>query len=310
MNLKPAKSRSLVMVKGRLMDVQPFKVGDVEIPSIQRKPVKALGRTIDATLSDKVRKDELEEMINEDIKALKKSDLTGVMKVWAYEFMMLPRMGWRLMLYEIPMTWVERVEAKINSQLRMWLGISKNTTDVALFCPESPCALPLRSLSKEFKKIKTNATMQLIQSADESVSQNFKVNTSRKWKVSDAIGRAEGRIQMMKITGQTQSSRAGFGLFKKEEVPRPSTQAYRKAVTQLVGKEEDEKHFIKAVQQGVQGSWTKWQKIIRRDMSWNSMLTKSPRLINFALSHNIAQSINYINNSKLTTETERHPVCT
>ena len=49
------------------MDVQPFKVRNVEIPSIQVKPVKSLGRTIDATLSDKVRKEELEDMITEDI---------------------------------------------------------------------------------------------------------------------------------------------------------------------------------------------------------------------------------------------------
>ena len=241
MNLKAEKSRSLVMVHGRLMNVKPFAVKGVTIPSIQEKPVKSLGRIIDATLSDKLRKAELEASIEEDLKLLNKSQLTGVMKAWAYQFMVLPRIGWRLMLYEIPMSWVEKMEARINTQLRRWLGISKNTTTVALFCPKSPCALPLSSLGGVFKKVKSGAVMQLKHSRDLSVAGSWSsVKTSKKWNVGDAVTRAESRLRLDKTVGNGQFLRAGLGYIKREENPQPGTPAYRKAVTSCVGKEEAE----------------------------------------------------------------------
>ena len=128
---------------------------------------------------------------------------------------------------------------------------------MALYCPESPCALPLRSLSKEVKKTKVNASMQLRQSQDESVSQNYKMNSSRKWKIEDAVERAESRLRLNRIAGQGQTSRAGFGLIPREKIPHPSSKVYRKVVSQLVAKEEDERLFIKAVRQKIQGSWTR-----------------------------------------------------
>ena len=54
-------------------------------------------------------------------------------------------------------------------------------------------------------------------------------------------------------------------------------------MARTVGKEDEEQLYVKAVQQGVQGSWTRWQRIMRRDMSWNTMLASSPRLISFAI---------------------------
>ena len=40
MKLKPQKSRSLVIRKGKSIDEQPFKVGEEIIPSIQKEPLK------------------------------------------------------------------------------------------------------------------------------------------------------------------------------------------------------------------------------------------------------------------------------
>ena len=75
----------------------------------------------------------------------------------------------------------------------------------------------------------------------------------------------------------------GAGYLRREESPHSGLRAYRKAVSAYVGKEEDDQLYVKAVQQSIQGSWTKWQNIVRRDMSWNTILSKSPRLITFAL---------------------------
>ena len=111
------------------------------------------------------------------------------------------------------------------------------------------------------------------QSQDES--QNYKMNSSRRWKIEDAVERVESRLRLNRIAGQGQTSRAGFGLIPREKIPHPSSKAYRKVVSQL---------FIKAVQQKIQGSWTRWQKFMQREMSWNSLLSTSPaKLVSFAL---------------------------
>ncbi|XP_072178554.1 uncharacterized protein [Diadema setosum] len=44
MKIKPMKSRSLVMERGKVADIQPFEVDGQLIPGVQTKPVKFLGR--------------------------------------------------------------------------------------------------------------------------------------------------------------------------------------------------------------------------------------------------------------------------
>ena len=61
MEFRPNKSRSIIIVNGRSMNVTPFSVSsdqelsnaDSTIPSIQSKPIEFLGRIIDGSLSDR-----------------------------------------------------------------------------------------------------------------------------------------------------------------------------------------------------------------------------------------------------------------
>ena len=43
MQLKPMKSRSLVLWRGKCVDEEPFAVDQVVIPSLRRKPLRTLG---------------------------------------------------------------------------------------------------------------------------------------------------------------------------------------------------------------------------------------------------------------------------
>ena len=67
MKQKASKSRSLVMVKGRSMNVEPFEVEDTPIPSVQRKCVKSLGRVFDETVTDKRAKEQLQKKVKEKL---------------------------------------------------------------------------------------------------------------------------------------------------------------------------------------------------------------------------------------------------
>ena len=54
--------------------------------------------------------------------------------------------GWPLMIKEIPLSWVESVETYLDGYLRKWLGVSKNMSNVSLYCDETPCPLPIHGL--------------------------------------------------------------------------------------------------------------------------------------------------------------------
>ena len=47
------------------------------------------------------------------------------------------------------------------SYLRKWLGVSKNMSNVSLYCDETPCPLPIHGLVTEFKKCKVGGLLTL-----------------------------------------------------------------------------------------------------------------------------------------------------
>ena len=126
MKLKPQISRSLVIRGGKCIDEQPFQVAGEIIPSIQKEPLKTLGRVYNSSVTDRQAQDDLKKKIKELVQKIDKSLLSGIMKVWVYQNLLVGIIGWPLIIYEIPLSWVESVDAYLNGYLRKWLGVSKN----------------------------------------------------------------------------------------------------------------------------------------------------------------------------------------
>ena len=128
MKLKPAKSRSLVVKKGRSMDVQPFAVGELDasvareadvIPCLQRKALRTLGRVYDASIRDSWSKGMVKGKLVGKLKMLNKSYARGVMKLWALHHVALMQVRWDLMVYEIPLSFVEGLEKVVSKYIRL-----------------------------------------------------------------------------------------------------------------------------------------------------------------------------------------------
>ena len=81
MCFKPAKSRSLVLKRGKVTDKFRFSLDGTQIPSVTEKPIKKLGKTFDCPLKDaasiKATNRELEAWLT----AVGKSGLPGKFKV-------------------------------------------------------------------------------------------------------------------------------------------------------------------------------------------------------------------------------------
>ena len=295
MKLKPSKSRSLIVHKGRSMDIEPFYVGSEVIPALQRKKLRTLGRVYDSSISDRRCKGELKVKVAGGCKMLNKSHARGYMKLWALHHIFLPQVRWDLMIYEIPVSFVEKVGWTISKYIRRWLGISKNFTGVGLYSQNSPCPLPFQSLVDLFKTTKVNSHLQLVGSSHQEVVNNVKPSdTGKKWKLCEpkrilgkhgidvdlgAVRRCMQRLEVEKMIGKANEGRTGLGFGVSQQ--RGDTK--KKRAASKVREEIEEDHLNKAVSLTVQGKWTKWKDYHQRVYTWKSLFYSDMRLTRFCL---------------------------
>ena len=158
MRIKPAKSRSLVMKRGKLIREEPFQENGQQIPRVQNKPVKFLGRVINGDLNDKQAHEDIEELLQHWLWKLATSVRAGVMKCWIYQHVIVPKLQWQLMIYDVPLSHVEWMEIVVAKSRRKWMGVSSDLTKVALFCHQSKLQPALEGLTLVKKKLWVNAT--------------------------------------------------------------------------------------------------------------------------------------------------------
>lgn len=133
MSINPAKSKSLVLRKGKVTDRFHFTLGDPKIPSVSEKPGKSLGNFFTSNLKDTAARQVTSNDLVTWLKAVDKSGLPGKFKAWIYQHGILPRLLWPLLIYEISLTIVEGFERKISQSLRRWLGLPRSLSSIALF---------------------------------------------------------------------------------------------------------------------------------------------------------------------------------
>ena len=311
MKLKPEKSRSLVIENGRPVDVEPFAVGGelvdgqvvggVVIPALQRKPLRTLGRVYNAGISDVWYKAELEEKVESRLKQLNRSKAKGAMKLWALHHILLPQVRWDLMVYDLPVSFIEGLEKTLNIYIRRWLGVAKCLTDVALYSKGSPCPLPFVSLVHLFKTTKVNSHIQLMGSAHHEVVENVIPSFSGvKWTLTKlqrcgfskesslvvdvgATRVIEQRIECSKVVGRVAQGRMGVEFAGGKDGMPMVDREFRQQYADVLEEETQEEYFRKAVQQALQGSWTRWKEYNQRSLSWRSLVYGDVKLYRFCV---------------------------
>jgi len=93
----------------------------------------------------------------------------------------LPRLLWPLLVYDVPMTAVEKMERMESSYLRRWMGVPRSFSSIGLYGEGTKLQLPLKSLTEEFKVTKVRQVLLLRNSKDEKVREaKVKVKIGRK----------------------------------------------------------------------------------------------------------------------------------
>ena len=188
-------THSFVVVKGKSMNSTPFCVSkpsdrtDVSsfIPSTHSMPVRFLGRTIDGSISDRKANEEIHKKLSEGLSIIDKSSFKGSQKLWILQHLLIPRIQWPLLIYEVSMSHASRLEQNVSVFIRKWLGLHHSTTSVCFYFSSSPCPLPVKSITSILKSCKNSGHLLIRDSQDPLVSNNKTDLKCGKWKVSDAV---------------------------------------------------------------------------------------------------------------------------
>ena len=272
MKIKPPKSRSLSIRKGLRSDNIIFVAGGENIPLLADQPVRSLGRTYTAELSDRQMGETVRKQLADGLAKINQSQLPGRYKVWCYQFILYQRVMWPLKMSEIPSSVVSKMDGLANSFIRKWLGLPRCLSDVGLFGRNS-LQLPLRSISLGYKQEKARLVLELRESTDQLVrAAGTQIRTGRKWKAPEEVDMAISRLKHREVVGRVQEGRAGLG---RGETPlfwsKASKEDRRAMVVAEVARTEQERLKIKAVSQGQQGHWTSWEGLTDRSLSWSDL---------------------------------------
>ena len=269
MKIKPAKSRSLSIRKGVRDDRTVFTAGGENIPLLAEQPIRSLGREYTSELSDRQMGRTVQKQLREGLARIDNSQLPGKLKVWCYHFTLYQRVMWPLKVSEIPSSLVSKMDSTANSYIRKWLGLPRCFSDTGLF-GKNILQLPLKSISLGYKQEKTRLVLELRESRDEAVkSAAVTVRTGRKWKAHDEVDQAVSRLQHKEVLGRVQDSRAGLGWGQPVQFWSKATREQRKTmVVEEVSQVVKDNYLIKAVSQGKQGAWIRWEDTINRVITW------------------------------------------
>ena len=174
MEFRADKSRSFIIKKGKSLNSSPFCVSEPSnptdfslfIPSIHSMPVRFLGRIIDGSITDRKSVDELAEKLSDGLKIIDKSPFKGTQKLWILQHLLIPRIQWPLLIYEVPMSVAMRLEQKVSTYIRKWLHLHQSTTNLCFYSSTSPCPLPINSLTSILKSCKISGHLLLRDSKD------------------------------------------------------------------------------------------------------------------------------------------------
>ncbi len=282
MKCKPKKSRSLVVKRGKVTNTIRFEVQGEQIPTVSEQPVKCLGKWYDDTMKDVQNNRKTVRQTEKWLKQIENNLLPGKYKVWCYQFGLLPRLQWPMLVYDMPSSTAEELDRKVARYLRKWLGAPPGLASQALFSKSAKMPLPLSSVVEEYKTTKVRALMTLRSSRDPKIQEaKSEVRTGKKWAADKALEAAKGQCHHKKIVGTTTSGRQGLGYGKEDKRPKKHTE--RDRILQEVRNEEEVKRRAQAASQRKQGAWLNWDGVAARKISWQELWKKEQHLVKFLI---------------------------
>ena len=245
LSIKPEKSRSLVIIGGKVSSKTPSIEG-VPITSITEKPVKYLGKLYNKTLNEMEQAAEVLEELKIGLKKIDKTVIAGRYKAWMFQHMLLPRIMWPLTIYNIPESKVEEMQTLITGKLKKWLGLPTSFSAACFYSKSAKLQLPYSELVEEVKASKARIYTTFGESEDPCVREaNLKVDGGRKANTPGSVKDAESRLRMIEITGIPNVGREGLGMNSRKYYSSCTKKERRAMIIDKVREAEEDKRIVK-----------------------------------------------------------------
>lgn len=130
MALKPVKLRCFMLTDDTFQQditlYMPKSNIDVSIPSISNQPVNFFGKPNSFTVSGKDQMEVISLAVSKGLALINKFFHKGVQKVSILEHLLMPRLCWPLLIYEIPTSTVSLSEQNLSCYIWKWLKLLEN----------------------------------------------------------------------------------------------------------------------------------------------------------------------------------------
>ena len=283
MKFKPEKSRSLTIVKGKIVD-QKFKISEKVIPTVNEQPVKCLGKVFDATLKDIRNAEDIDASFQRWLTSIDKSELQGKHKAWCFQFGVIPRLQWPFLLYDIALSRISKMEQTASKFLRKWFGLPPSTSSAAMYSNSSIFPKPLSSTVEEYKAAKVRAVSSLQLASDKKVIEaSNSISSGRKWKPQLAVEDAISRKKHSDVVGTVCVGRMGLGNYGGTTWAAANPKTRRGIGVQQIREQEEESRQLHLRGLTKQGAWTRWESALDRQLSWNDVRQMEQGKLSFIL---------------------------
>jgi hypothetical protein len=254
---------------------------------------KFLGDWLNADLNDEAVKLKIKNQFFSLMKTVDKSLVNGPMKLWLYQFMVLPMISWPFLIQNVNLNFiVKALQSRTGVYLKRWAHIYKSADVGVLYRAQTRFGLGLTSLSLHFKKMQVIKCHLLQHSIDKNIVSIFnhqtasEVSHAKKWQPTKFLTKVMSMVDLdLKFPSQTDRRGLGSGRYRANTPAKEIRKLCGAAATKL---EEDcyEAHTIGLPLQGV---WLQWSNSsLPFDLSWKNLIYgPGPKLLAFVINASI-----------------------
>lgn len=270
-----------------------LKVAGKNIEFIAHDPFKFLGWKVYHHLGEKIQKQEIRQMFEDNMVLVDKSHIHGFMKLWLYQHYVVSYLAWPFMVYDLDVSFVKNLELTATRYLKRWAGIYRQAITSILYRTREQFGLQLTSLVKFYKRLQVGQAYLLKHSADAKLSQIYATllvqhnALQRVWRPTPVLEQLESQVDhKLQFNGQT--DRAGLGAVPGRYKRKLSPKERKERILETLLTSLVDTLNLMDIDKALQGCYLRFEDTEPFDLSWRHLLgTRNPRLISWVLNASI-----------------------
>ncbi|XP_063680027.1 uncharacterized protein LOC134815422 [Bolinopsis microptera] len=297
MRAKPSKCIALGMkvVDNTYRSFDPeIIIANEKVAYLGDTPIKFLGHWIYVNLGQDETRELITTQLSGQLEKVDMAELSGPSKCWIYNHMLTSKVQWNIMIYNLPVSFIQTLEALCTRYLKKWLGVTTSISNSVLYRSKDHFGLSLKQISNLYKCLQVSKAYMLKTSVDPKVREVFEYreNTNRdkkRWDYTKELTNRERDLYFKELIGYVQTREgAGIGFGDQRRKKNKKEQ-----LVEIIKSLKEEELLQTLYDKRVQGKFLTWKNTMQLDTGWQSLLyTLSPELTKFHLNaiHDVAST--------------------